>query len=194
MVRISTLVSVPAYESPTRALVLTRRDEQQASEVCSFYYRPSVAYLRYADRHTVLSWDRTHRPPPTFFQAGSASASPTSQRLTGITDWLIMQVRVMVWKLYYASPAESRRPVAPLVKCGESWCSDVYHRASCRGCSREAGGRVGCLALLALHASFVSVVSHASAASAVAGGSREVATGKVPISYVSLLWQKHEDF
>ena len=77
--------------------------------------------------------------------------------------------------------------MAPLVKCGESWCSDVYHRASCRGCSREAGGRVGCLALLALHASFVSVVSHASAASAVAGGSREVATGKVPISYVSLL-------
>ena len=25
----------------------------------------------------------------------------------------------------------SRLPVAPLVKCGESWCSDVYLRASC---------------------------------------------------------------
>ena len=34
--------------------------------------------------------------PPTFFQAGSASASPTSQRLTGITDWLIMGVEIVL--------------------------------------------------------------------------------------------------
>ena len=30
-------------------------------------------------------------------------------------------------EMYYASPAESRLPVAPLVKCGGSWCLDVYH-------------------------------------------------------------------
>ena len=28
---------------------------------------------------------------------------------------------------YYASPAGCRRLMAPPVKCGESWCSDVYH-------------------------------------------------------------------
>ena len=27
-----------------------------------------------------------------------------------------------VWKRYNASPAEPRRPVAPLVQCGDSWC------------------------------------------------------------------------
>ena len=133
--------------------MLTRRDEQQASEVCSFYYRPSVAYLRYADRHTVLSWDRTHRPPRPSFRPAPPPHLPRRNDLQGLpigSSW--------VWKLYYASPAESRRPVAPLVKCGESWCSDVYHRASCSGCRRGAGGYIGCLALLAPHLSLVSVV------------------------------------
>ena len=39
------------------------------------------------DRQTD-SFDLGHEPthPPTLFQAGSASASPTSQRLTGITS------------------------------------------------------------------------------------------------------------
>ena len=40
---------------------------------------------RQTDTHTVLIWDTNPHTPPTLFQAGSASASPTSQRLTGIT-------------------------------------------------------------------------------------------------------------
>ena len=43
-----------------------------------------------------------------------------------MTYWVYIGV-IAGMEMYYASPAESRLPVAPLVKCEESWCSDVYH-------------------------------------------------------------------
>ena len=58
-------------------------------------------------RQTVLIGTRTHTPP-TLFQAGSASASPTA---TSHNDLLGLHRLNMGMEKYYASPAESRRPV-----------------------------------------------------------------------------------
>ena len=74
---------------------------------------------RQTDRQTVLVWDRN---PHTLalFQAGSAYETPRYWDLQG-SHQLIMDV-----ERYYASPAGSRRLMAPPVKCEESRCSDVY--------------------------------------------------------------------
>ena len=93
---------------------------------------------RQTDRQFKLGHEPTH--PPTLFQAGSASASPTLLGLTGITSahhgcgkvlrltrWVHCISHATrtyrdyisspwVWKRYNASPAEPRRPVAPLVR------------------------------------------------------------------------------
>ena len=61
--------------------------EESESEWFPLAFQVTLSFITIRDRQTdsfKLGHEPTH--PPTLFQAGSASASPTSQRLTGITS------------------------------------------------------------------------------------------------------------
>ena len=75
-----------------------------------------------SDRQTdSFDWDTNPHTPRLYYKP----APPL--RLPRHNDLLGLHRHIMGMETYYASPSESRRPVAPLVKCGDSWCSDVYH-------------------------------------------------------------------
>ena len=74
------------------------------------------------DRQTdSFNWDTNPHPPRLYFKPAPPLRHPRHNDLLGLHRLIAGM------EMYYASPAESRLPVAPLVKCGESWCSDVYH-------------------------------------------------------------------
>ena len=68
-----------------------------------------------------FNWDTNPHTPRLYFKPAPPLHLPRYSDLQGLHQ-LIMDV-----EKYYASPAGSRRLMAPPVKCGESRCSDVYH-------------------------------------------------------------------
>ena len=76
----------------------------------------------FRDRQTdSFNWDTNPHTPRLYFKPAPPLHLPRYTDLQGLHQ-LIMDV-----EKYYASPAGSRRLMAPPVKCGESRCSDVYH-------------------------------------------------------------------
>ena len=75
----------------------------------------------FSDRQTVLIWDTNPHTPRLYFKPAPPLHLPRHNDLLGLHRLITGM------EMYYASPAESRLPVAPLVKCGGSWCLDVYH-------------------------------------------------------------------
>ena len=76
---------------------------------------------RCKSRQTVLIWDTNPHTPRLYFKSAPPLHLPRHNDLLGLHRLITGM------EMYYASPAESRLPVAPLVKCGGSWCLDVYH-------------------------------------------------------------------
>ena len=78
-------------------------------------------YLTSVTDRQFLIWDTNPHTPRLYFKPAPPLRHPRHNDLLGLHRLIAGM------EMYYASPAESRLPVAPLVKCGESWCSDVYH-------------------------------------------------------------------
>ena len=89
-------------------------DLQLRSDPPSYALGATTNYCYYSlllltDRQTVLIGTRTHTPPDSI---SSRLRLCVSHVTTTYWDYIGSS---RVWKKYYASPAESRRPVAPLV-------------------------------------------------------------------------------
>ena len=79
--------------------------------------RPHILYnISTTDRQTVLIWDTNPHTPRLYFKPAPPLHLPRHNDLLGLHRLIAGMER------YNASPAEPRRPVAPLVQCGDSWC------------------------------------------------------------------------
>ena len=92
-----------------------RHRQHRASRVTS---APQITSDRQTDS---FNWDTNPHTPRLYFKPAPPLHHPRYTVLQGLHQ-LIMDV-----EKYYASPAGSRRLMAPPVMCGESRCSDVYH-------------------------------------------------------------------
>ena len=82
------------------------RTREAVLQVRDTYYRQTDSF----------NWDTTPHPPRLYFKPAPPLRHPCHNDLLGLHRLIAGM------EMYYASPAESRLPVAPLVKCGES-CS-----------------------------------------------------------------------